>query len=70
MTTQETMKNTFNKLVYKYRYFCDGCTKRAFYAVEKRPFTVATCKECGIELTYNENNWFDLSPEESAQVNK
>jgi rRNA maturation endonuclease Nob1 len=43
--------------VLRYRYFCDACTKIAFWANDVVAGLVKTCKECGKELTTKKENY-------------
>lgn len=54
----------------KWRYFCEGCTNRAFYGIT--PFEwdgLAACMECGKGLEYKPENWMRLSKEEEKEIN-
>lgn len=69
MPDNTTAKST--KLVKKWRYYCEACTGRAVYAVDKHVFNQVTCRSCGANITtYNPGNWFEVTdPEEFAKIN-
>lgn len=52
----------------KFRYFCDGCTKIAFYGTD--PFNwygERACAECSKMLEYKPENWIRLNPGEQVK---
>ena len=54
----------------KYRYYCEACTGRAFYAAEKNEFNQVQCQNCGTIVGYNPNNWFEVTDkDELAKIN-
>lgn len=72
MNTQTKQSDTApERTMYKYRYFCDGCTNIAFYGTERTGWTgKRSCNHCGIAtLEYKPENWLELSPEQYKEVN-
>lgn len=51
----------------KYRYFCDGCTGRAFYANAPVSFGSKVCLNCGITVQYKPQNWMEVTDKEELE---
>lgn len=59
----QTTENKNEEKKTWYRYFCEACTGRAFYAKSKHSFGSKTCQNCSANVEYDEGNWFEVTDE-------
>lgn len=55
---------------FNYKFYCNGCSGRAFLSEEKDMFDARTCQSCGANVYYNEGNYLPLNDQEKETFNR